>query len=171
MEPEGSLPYSQQPATYPYPEPDLSNPYPHPSSVRSILILSFYLRLGLPSGLLPSGFTTKTLYAPLPHTRYMFCPSHSYWFDHPNDIRWGVQSEVREIKRNANNNKYCVNSCKEKAGCTCHVQWQEACQCWSIAVDIGQRLLAEGQCGPDTAVTHLRTRFWRGRGKNVSRKL
>jgi len=29
MELEGSLPHSQQPATYPYPEPDKSSPYPH----------------------------------------------------------------------------------------------------------------------------------------------
>ena len=41
--------------------------YPHPTSWRSMLILSTHLRLGLPSGLFPSGFPTKTLYTPSPH--------------------------------------------------------------------------------------------------------
>ena len=41
--------------------------YPHPTSWRSVVTLSTHLRLGLPSGLLPSGFPTKTLYAPSPH--------------------------------------------------------------------------------------------------------
>jgi hypothetical protein len=36
---------------------------PHPTSPRSILILSTYLHLGLPSGLFPSGFPTNNLYA------------------------------------------------------------------------------------------------------------
>jgi len=64
---------------------------PHPTSWRSIFILSSHLRLGLPSGLFHSGFFTKTLYTPLPHTFYMHRPSHSYRFYHPNNIGWGVQ--------------------------------------------------------------------------------
>ena len=35
--------------------------YPHPTSWRSILILSTHLSLGLPSGLIPSGFPSKTI--------------------------------------------------------------------------------------------------------------
>ena len=39
--------------------------YPHSTSWRSTLILSTHLRLGLPSGLFPSSFPSKTLYTPL----------------------------------------------------------------------------------------------------------
>jgi hypothetical protein len=46
MEPRGSLPSSQELFTCTYPEPDQS----------------IHLRLGLPSGLFPSGFPTNNLY-------------------------------------------------------------------------------------------------------------
>ena len=61
--------------------------YPHPTSWLSILILSSPLFLGLPSGLLHSGFPTKTIFTPLlPHTCYMPRPSHSSRFYHPYNI-------------------------------------------------------------------------------------
>jgi len=84
--PEGSLPHSQVPATCPYHEPARSSPYPTSHWLRSILILSANLRLGLPSGLFPSGFLTRILYTPLPHTRFKPRPSHSSRFYHPNNI-------------------------------------------------------------------------------------
>jgi hypothetical protein len=51
-------------------------------SLRFILILSPHLHLGLPSGVFPSSFPTKILYA-FPH----------HWYDHSNNIwcSWSVQ--------------------------------------------------------------------------------
>ena len=72
MEPESSLPPSQVPVTCPYSEPDQTCPCPlHPPSLRSILILSSHLLLGILSGLVPSGLPTKTLYAPLLSSSYL----------------------------------------------------------------------------------------------------
>ena len=59
---------SQQPAIHPYPQPDEFSPNPLPIYSSLILILCSHLRLGLPSGLPPSGFHIKIPYA------FLFCP-------------------------------------------------------------------------------------------------
>jgi hypothetical protein len=56
----------------------------HPISLRSIVILTTHLRLGLPSGLFPSGFTTNILCA-------FPCPSHPPWLNLSNYVWGGVQ--------------------------------------------------------------------------------
>jgi len=77
MEPEGSLPYSQEPVTCSYPEPEQSSP-------RSRFLLlddpldvtpSSHLGLGLSSGLFPSGFPTKNPYTALHSLLRATCPA------------------------------------------------------------------------------------------------
>ena len=74
MEPEGLLPHLQQPAICPYSQA-------HHIPRRSISILSSHLRLVIESGLLPSVFRTKTLYAPLLSPIRAACPAHLSHFD------------------------------------------------------------------------------------------
>jgi len=77
LEPEGSFPHSQAPATCPCPEPEQSNPCLFvPLLEDPFLILSSYLCLVLPSGLLPSGLPTKSLYVPLQSPIHTTCPAH-----------------------------------------------------------------------------------------------
>jgi hypothetical protein len=84
MEPEGSLPFTQEPSTSPYPEPDQSSRYQ--LVLISILILSTHPRLDLPSGLFPSATPTNILYAFI--SIRATCPAHyPPWLDHP-DCTW-----------------------------------------------------------------------------------
>ena len=57
------------------PDPDRSSPSPHPISWRFILILFSNLLVGLPSGLVPSAFPTKTVYTAHLFPIRAICPS------------------------------------------------------------------------------------------------
>jgi hypothetical protein len=81
MEPEGSLPCSQKPTAGPYTEPAEYGSPNNPICLRSILILSSDLRLGLPSGLFPSALPTKILQTPLPSAMRATCPTHLILLD------------------------------------------------------------------------------------------
>jgi len=82
MEPEGSLPCSQELATGPYSEShNIHSASFYLISLRSILILFSLMCLDLLSGLLPSGFLTKILYAFLIAPMYATCPTHLIFLD------------------------------------------------------------------------------------------
>jgi hypothetical protein len=55
-----------------------------PISLRSILMLSSHLRLGLPN-------QNPVNTSPLPHACHMSRPPHPPWFNHPNNIRRRIQ--------------------------------------------------------------------------------
>ena len=89
MEPGGSILHSQGLSNNSYPEPNQPNsPHWYLSLPRSILILSS------PQRYLSCRFTCYNFESTLTflHSGYMPCPSQSSRFNHPDYIRWTVQT-------------------------------------------------------------------------------
>jgi hypothetical protein len=92
-EPKCSLPHTQVPTSCIYPAPARSSPYPH------IPFLEIHLTIILPSTPASPKWTLSLRFSHqnhvhaslLSHTSYIFRPSHTYRFHHPNNIMWGVQ--------------------------------------------------------------------------------
>jgi len=79
MEPEASLPCSQQLATGPYPEPaESTSHFPIPVRLTSIQVLSSHLHLSLLRGLFLTNFLTKILYAFLTSPYVLHAPHISF---------------------------------------------------------------------------------------------
>jgi hypothetical protein len=96
-------------------------------SLNAILILSSYLRLGLPTGYCLSGFPTKTLYTFLIslYTCYMPVPSHRPWYDDPSTdrkLQIGKFLFIRFLQPPVTScSDVQISSCEGPSECSCSI--------------------------------------------------
>jgi hypothetical protein len=88
MQPESSLPHSQESATCPYPEPGRSSLFRPPFH---LLKISFNIIIACaPAALF--RFHHQDSVCTCPHSCYIPCPAYFSSFNYRNNIWWGVQS-------------------------------------------------------------------------------
>jgi hypothetical protein len=100
MEPEGSLPHSQVPATCLYPEPAQSSPDPTSHFLMMHLNSILPSMPGSPHWSLSLRFPHQNPVhaSPLPHPSYMPRPSHSSRLYHTHNSGWGVHINTNKHK-------------------------------------------------------------------------
>ena len=76
MDPDGSLPHSKVPAFCEYSEPAQSSQCPHITLPEDTFNINSLLCLGVPNGLFPSRFPTKTMYTALLYLIRATCQAH-----------------------------------------------------------------------------------------------
>lgn len=101
MEPEGSIPHSQEPVTFTYPEPDKSNICPV-LCWESILIFSFHVRLGFPI----VSFPQVTMPKPYMH---LYCTSYGLRDEF---VHLTLNSVLKETRGQGTANINCVALCE-----------------------------------------------------------